>query len=90
LVADTLKLFFRTTAEVPCVPSSRLSLEGELSAKSGEVSRETARFRCEGCGAIAPVRQGAVIVDCENCGCGDFQTGWRTLETRKADPVFAR
>ena len=46
-----------------------------MSAKAGDVARENAVYRCEGCNNKMPVRSGVPIDDCPNCGCPSFQTG---------------
>jgi ribosomal protein L37AE/L43A len=53
-----------------------------LSAKAGEVARESGAFRCEGCGKQTTVRVGVVIHACSDCGGFNFQTGWRTLQNQ--------
>ena len=55
-----------------------------MSAKAGEVARETGRFRCEGCGQEMMVSHGEIIGECENCGSPSFQTGWRKFDNRPA------
>jgi ribosomal protein L37AE/L43A len=47
----------------------------EVSAKAGEIARETAVYRCEECDERIPVRNGRPIDDCPNCGCPSFFTG---------------
>ena len=47
-----------------------------MSAKAGEVSRETAIYRCENCYHRVTTKAGALINDCEKCGHTSFQTGW--------------
>ena len=60
-----------------------------MSAKAGEVARETGAFRCEHCGAKAMVTHGAVIGDCENCGGASFQTSARRFDAgRNSTSVF--
>jgi Zn finger protein HypA/HybF involved in hydrogenase expression len=46
-----------------------------VSAKAGEVARENAVYRCEGCDHRMPVHSGVPIGDCPHCGCPSFQTG---------------
>ena len=59
-----------------------------MSAKAGEVARETGRFRCEGCGQQVTVTHGQIIADCEYCGSPSFQTGWRTLGQQTAEVLI--
>jgi ribosomal protein L37AE/L43A len=61
-----------------------------LSAKAGEVARETGPYRCEGCGQQAMVKEGVIIRECRDCGSASFQTGWRTLanQAANAQPVL--
>jgi len=47
-----------------------------VSAKAGEVSRETAVYRCETCHHRVATRAGALINECEKCGSASFKTGW--------------
>jgi rRNA maturation endonuclease Nob1 len=46
-----------------------------VSAKAGDVARENAVYRCEGCYSKMSVRSGVPIDDCPNCGSPSFQTG---------------
>ena len=50
--------------------------ESFVSAKAGEVSRETAIYRCENCNHRVVTKAGALIADCEKCGHTSFKTGW--------------
>ena len=66
-----------------------------MSAKAGEVSRETAIYRCENCQHRTVTRAGGIIADCEKCGHTSFKTGWnRSFATppsrAKADAVFQK
>ena len=58
-----------------------------MSAKAGEVSRNTSRYRCEGCQQQTTLNSGALIGECPNCGGSSFHAGWRTVlpETRRRD-----
>jgi len=47
-----------------------------VSAKAGEVSRETAIYRCESCHHRVVTKAGALINECEKCGHTSFKTGW--------------
>ena len=51
-----------------------------MSARSTEIARETAVYRCEKCLQSVPVRKGVQIVDCPNCGGASFHTGLRFLQ----------
>jgi len=63
-----------------------------MSAKAGEMSRETAIYRCENCQHRVVTRAGALIAECEKCGSVSFKTGWnRTYAApsrAKADAPF--
>ena len=65
-----------------------------MSAKAGEVSRETAIYRCESCNHRAVTKAGALIAECEKCGHTSFKTGWnRSFDAparAKADAVFEK
>jgi ribosomal protein L37AE/L43A len=65
-----------------------------VSAKAGEVSRETAIYRCENCNHRVVTRAGALIADCEKCGQTSFKTGWNRSFAQpsraKADAVFQK
>ena len=47
-----------------------------MSAKAGEVARETSAYRCEQCHHKVEIRAGGLIPDCEKCGHSSFKTGW--------------
>jgi ribosomal protein L37AE/L43A len=47
-----------------------------VSAKAGEVARETAPYRCENCNHRVDIKPGALITECEKCGHPSFKTGW--------------
>ena len=47
-----------------------------MSAKAGEVARETAVYRCENCNHRVMARAGVLIKECEKCGFASFKTGW--------------
>ena len=64
-----------------------------MSAKAGEVSRETAVYRCENCHHRVVTRAGALIGECEKCGSSSFKTGWNRSfvpPTLEADAVFEK
>ncbi len=65
-----------------------------MSAKAGEVSRETTVYRCECCHHRVATRAGALISECEKCGSPSFKTGWNTWAARpsrsEADAVSGR
>jgi ribosomal protein L37AE/L43A len=65
-----------------------------VSAKAGEVSRETAVYRCESCHHRVATKAGALITECEKCGNPSFKTGWNrsfALPSRaKADALFEK
>jgi ribosomal protein L37AE/L43A len=46
-----------------------------MSARAGEIARENAVYRCEGCDRHTLVRSGTPIDNCPHCGCLSFQTG---------------
>jgi hypothetical protein len=60
-----------------------------VSAKSGEIARESGEFRCCDCSHPIAVRQGYPIPDCPECGGASFNTGSRTLQNRIADSGYA-
>ena len=55
-----------------------------MSAKAGEVARETAAYRCEECNHKVNIRAGALISECEKCGNSSFKTGWNVAFARPA------
>jgi len=57
-----------------------------VSAKAGEVSRETAVYRCECCHNRVVTRAGALISECEKCGSPSFKTGWNSWAARPSRP----
>jgi len=63
-----------------------------MSAKAGEVSRETAFYRCENCHHRLTLKAGALITPCEMCGHTSFQTGWNrsfgAWPRAEGDPEF--
>jgi len=65
-----------------------------VSAKAGEVSRETAIYRCENCNHRVVMKAGALIAECEKCGQTSFKTGWNRSfaapSRAKADAVFQK
>jgi ribosomal protein L37AE/L43A len=65
-----------------------------VSAKAGEVSRETAIYRCENCNHRFVTKAGALIAECEKCGQASFKTGWNRSfaapSRAKADAVFQK
>ncbi len=50
--------------------------ESEVSAKAGEIARETAGYRCQNCNQEVLVLVGHPIQVCSNCGKESFDTGW--------------
>jgi ribosomal protein L37AE/L43A len=69
-------------------------VENLLSAKAGEVARETAAYRCEKCNHRQDIRAGALISECSNCGNASFKTGWNIALVRpgraEADALFEK
>jgi ribosomal protein L37AE/L43A len=66
-----------------------------VSAKAGEVSRETAIYRCENCHHRVVTKAGAIIADCDKCGHTSFKTGWNRSfapppSRAKADTAFRK
>ncbi len=65
-----------------------------MSAKVGEVSRETAIYRCENCQHRVVTKAGALIAGCEKCGHTSFKTGWNRSfaapSRAKAEAVFQK
>lgn len=65
-----------------------------MSAKAGEVSRETAIYRCESCNHRVVTKAGALIAECEKCGHASFKTGWNrsfaSPARAKAEAVFEK
>jgi len=59
-----------------------------MSAKAGEIARESGEFRCSGCSHPISVQDGYPIPDCPECGGASFQTGSRTLQNRIADAGY--
>jgi ribosomal protein L37AE/L43A len=57
-----------------------------VSVKAGEVSRETAVYRCENCHHRVVTRAGALIGECEKCGSASFKTGWNRSFARRSGP----
>lgn len=53
-----------------------------MTAKAGEIARETAIYLCESCRRELPVHNGAPMPNCPSCGCGSFLTGVRTLRNQ--------
>ena len=58
-----------------------------MSAKAGDIARENAVYRCEGCNRRVPVHCGVPIGDCPDCGCPSFHTGLAS-QPRTADAVL--
>jgi ribosomal protein L37AE/L43A len=50
-----------------------------VSAKTGEIARESGVYRCEKCQQNTTVQVGVPIRECKNCGNTSFVTGWRSL-----------
>ena len=65
-----------------------------MSAKAGEVARETAAYRCEHCNHKVNIRVGALITECEKCGNASFKTGWNVALARpsrdQAEALFEK
>jgi len=65
-----------------------------MSAKAGEVSRETTTYRCECCHHRVVARAGALISECEMCGSPSFKTGWANWSARpsrsQAEALFRK
>jgi Zn finger protein HypA/HybF involved in hydrogenase expression len=61
----------------------------KVSAKAGEIARESGEFRCSDCSRSVSVRDGYPIPDCPQCGSASFHTGSRTLQNRIADQGYA-
>jgi ribosomal protein L37AE/L43A len=65
-----------------------------VSAKAGEVARETAAYRCENCNHRVDIRAGALIAECDKCGHPSFKTGWNIAFARpgraEAEAVFQK
>jgi len=59
-----------------------------MSAKAGDVARENAIYRCEGCDRRMPVHSGVPIDDCPSCGSPSFQTGL-AIQPRAAEVVLS-
>lgn len=57
-----------------------------MSAKAGDIARENAIYRCQGCDHRMPVHSGVPIGDCPVCGSPSFQTGLAP-QPRAADVV---
>jgi predicted RNA-binding Zn-ribbon protein involved in translation (DUF1610 family) len=55
-----------------------------MTAKAGEIARETTTYSCQNCGQEIPVSNGCPIPDCPSCGNESFQTGSRTLQNQPA------
>ncbi len=55
-----------------------------MSAKAGEIARESANYSCQNCGGTVSVQNGAPIRDCPECGHESFITGSRTLNNQPA------
>ena len=60
-----------------------------MGAKTGEIARETAAYRCSDCHKQMNVSEGRLIPQCPNCGSDSFQTGWRTLQNQPTMERFA-
>ena len=50
-----------------------------MSAKTGEIARESGIYRCEKCQQNTTVQVGVPIGECKSCGNTSFVTGWRSL-----------
>jgi len=60
-----------------------------LSAKAGEIARETAGYRCQDCNQEVLVHVGQPIQPCANCGSDSFDTGW-LRKPKNGSPVVVR
>ncbi len=58
-----------------------------MSARAGDIARENAVYRCEGCDHRVPVHSGVPIDDCPGCGSPSFHTGLAS-QPRAADVVL--
>jgi ribosomal protein L37AE/L43A len=60
-----------------------------VSAKAGEIARESGTYRCEKCQQNITVQVGVPIGECKHCGNTSFATGWRSLSNQPStDPIF--
>jgi predicted RNA-binding Zn-ribbon protein involved in translation (DUF1610 family) len=55
-----------------------------MTAKSGEIARETGNYSCQSCGETVSVQNGSPIQNCPECGNGSFITGSGTLKNQPA------
>jgi ribosomal protein L37AE/L43A len=60
-----------------------------VSAKAGEIARETAGYRCQDCNQEMLVQVGQPIQPCVNCGHESFDTGW-LRKAKGGAPVVVR
>ena len=60
-----------------------------MSAKAGEIARETAGYRCQNCNQEVLVLVGHPIQACANCGKESFDTGW-LRKPQSGAPVLVR
>ena len=60
-----------------------------MSAKAGEIARETAGYRRQNCSRELLVLAGHPIQACSNCGKESFDTGWLRKPTNGL-PVLVR
>jgi len=50
-----------------------------VSAKAGEIARESGVYRCEKCHQNTTVQVGLPIRECDHCGHTSYVTGWRSF-----------
>src|SRR5579871_264205 len=55
-----------------------------MSARAGEIARESGAYKCCACSHQVNVIDGCPIPDCANCGEGAFHTGTRTVQNQPA------
>ena len=64
-------------------------MESQVSAKAGEIARETAGYKCQDCNQEVLVLVGHSIQACSNCGKESFETGW-LRKPKDGLPVLVR
>ena len=64
-------------------------MESQVSAKAGEIARETAGYRCLNCNQEVLVLVGHPIQTCSNCGKESFETGW-LRKPASGSPILVR
>ncbi len=63
--------------------------ESQVSAKAGEIARETAGYRCQNCNQEVLVLVGHPIQACSDCGKESFDTGW-LRRSISGSPILVR